>query len=273
MKHLFPALACVLVVASGAAYSQGSESPPSFFEVPQYDQPFAGWAEARLFSTRVNASDQPYEQFGLASTREGLIANSGELEYGVTDRFTIGAYLDLERPPDRAMHHTQTRLLARYRFANRHDLAINPALYFEYYIPYGGYAGEQKLETRFIIDRDVGDFRFVADPGLSVTTAGPERSGNPSLGLAAGIYWRRHFNVQPALEYYAQYGQVRGPGAKTEYVIPGFTIHLTPHLIYHLGVALGLTDASDDRVIVAEVRIEAPIFSPTTLFGRTLAER
>lgn len=252
---------------AGTGGGQGGEDPPNFFEVQQYDQPFAGWAEPTLWTTYVASSTRRYDHYDRDLPRDGLVAHSAELEYGLTDRLTVGSYFDFIDPRGGGARYTQTRLLARYRFSDRQELFVNPAIYFEYYIPNHGY-GDQQLETRFIADKDVGDFRFVANPTISVNTTGGEAGHQPSIGLSGGVYWRRPAVFQPGLEYYAEYGAWNHATQTKQYLLPTVDIALTPNITWHTGAGFGLTHDSDRFVLESQLRFEFNVIRPSHLFGR-----
>jgi len=272
MNRYTSVVAACLLFACGCASAQrkadagSSEGPPNFFEVQQYDQPFAGWAEPTIWSTYVGSSSQREQHFDQDHPRQGLWAHSLELEYGVTDRLALGAYVDVVDPPGGDARYAQTRLLARYRFSNRQELFFNPALYVEYYLPHGGY-GDRRLETRLILDKDVGDFRFVANPSVSVTTSGDNAWGAPSIGLAGAVYWRRPVLAQPGIEYYADYGQWNDQGHSKQYLLPTVDIALTPNVVWHIGAGFGLTSGSDHAVVETQLRFEYDVVRPSHLFG------
>lgn len=275
---LFPAFGLLGVTGLALGQSEGSGAqasdsggPPNFFEVQPYDQPFAGWAEPTLWSTYMASSAQRERHFNRDMPREGMWAHSLELEYGVTDRLALGAYFDFIDPRGAGARYAQTRLLARYRFSNRQELFFNPALYFEYYLPRSGY-GDQQLETRLILDKDVGDFRFVANPMISVNTSGSRSWGAPSVGFSGGAYWRRHAAVQPGIEYYADYGQWNQMGRSKQYLLPTLDIALTPNITWHIGAGFGLTAGSDHAVIETQLRFSRNVVRPSHLFGAPMQQ-
>lgn len=266
-------LSCLLAACGSALAQTGqgaaekSGGPPNFFEVQQYDQPFAGWFEATLFDTYVPSSAQREQHFGMDLPRKAFWAHSLELAYGVTDRLTLGAYADVTDPGGANARYAQTRLLARYRFSERQELFFNPALYVEYYLPRGGY-GDRELETRLILDKDLNDFRVVLNPTLSVTTSGDKAWGAPSIGLSGGVYYRRGATFQPGIEYVADYGAWNRHENTKQYVLPTVDIALTRNLTWHIGAGFGLTSGSDHVVIESQLRFEGDLLRPSHLFGK-----
>ena len=252
--------------SGGAGGGGGGESPPNFFEVQQYDQPFAGWLEPTLWTTWVGSTDRRYNRFGEDLSRHGMWAHSLELEYGVTDRFTLGSYFDFVDPRGGTFRFAQARLLARYRFAQRQELIVNPAIYFEYYLPNRAY-GDQELEARFIADKDIGDFRVVVNPTLALTTTGDDRWHAPSIGLSGGVYWRRPVTFQPGLEYFAEYGPINDVGNTRQYLLPSVDIALTRNITWHIGAGIGVTKGSDNFVVASQLRFEYNLVPPSRLFG------
>lgn len=260
--------ACLAAGATLAAGPEKSEGgPPNFFEVQQYDQPFAGWAEPTLWTTYIGSSSQREQHFGREYGRDAMWAHSFEFEYGLTDRLTVGAYLDAVDPTGQGARYAQTRLLARWRFSDRQELFFNPALYVEYYLPHGDY-GDHELETRLILDKDIGDYRLVLNPSLSWTTSGDQAWHAPSLGLSSGLYWRKPERVQPGIEYYADYGPTNQMGQSKQYLIPSLDIALGNQVVWHVGLALGLTSNSDHVAVESQLRFDTDIIRPSRLFGR-----
>jgi hypothetical protein len=259
--------ACALSSAqSTAAPYRGGEDPPNFFEVQQYDQPFAGWAEPTLWTTHVGSSAQRFHHYGMDVSRQGMWAHSLEFDYGATDRLAFGSYVDLVDPREGDTRYAQTRLVGRYRFSDRQELFVNPALYVEYYLPDKAY-GDQQLEARFIADKDVGDFRVVANPTLSVNTTGDKAWHAPSVGLSGGLYWRQPRILQPGLEYYADYGPLHDAAKTKQYLLPTVDVALTPGITWHTGLGFGLNAASDHFVIESQLRFEFNVVRPSRLFG------
>lgn len=258
--------AVMAIAAAVATPAIAAEDPPSFPRVYQYDQPLAGWLEANLWTTGVISSDQRYQHFGRDLRRQGLIAHSAELEYGLTDRLTVGGYLDFDSARDGPTRFTEGRIQARYRFANRQDLFVNPGVYFEYYIPRNGY-GEQEVEARIILDKDLNDFRIAANPRFSMTTSGPDAGATPEAALDLGAYYRRSGTIQPGLEYHGEFGKIGDWREKRHYLEPTVDIGLGKQVNWHLGAGIGLNRKSDDFFAQSIITVELNVIRPSRLFG------
>lgn len=258
-------LTAAALLAPVAARAQ--DGPPDFPRTYTYDTPLAGWAEATLWTTGVVDSKQPYDSFNADTTRDRLIAHSVELEYGVTDRLSVGGYLDFEDARGEPLRLTEGKLEARYRFSNRQDLFVNPGLYVEYYIPRKG-AGEQELEVRGIFDKDLNDFRLAANLRLEFETSGPDADGTPRLGLDLGVYYRRNASFQPGLEYHSDFGRVGDWKNQYHYVEPTVDIGLGKQVTWHLGAGVGFAGERDGFIAQSILTFEFNVLRPHRLFGR-----
>ena len=259
-----------LPLVSAAAFpatARAQEGPPNYFKVYEYDQPMAGWAEFNLWNTVVAASDQEYEPFDDGGERDGLLAHAAEVEFGVSDRVALGGYLDFETSPRGPFRFTRGRIVARYRFSNRHDLFINPALYVEYAIPRGSY-GEQEVELRLIGDKDLGDFRIAANPRLTMETTGPDAGNTPSAALDIGACYRRYRAVQPGVEYYGSFGKIGDWNGQTHYLLATADIGVGKQGTLNIGAGPGLNGNSDGFIVKSVLSFELNAIRPSVLFGR-----
>ena len=260
-------LALLAAASLAPALAHAQEGPPDFPRTYQYDQPLAGWAEISIWTTGIAASDQPDREFGATTTRQGRVAHSVEVEYGVTDRLSAGGYLDFDNARGRPFRFIEGRIEARYRFSNRQDLFVNPGLYLEYYLPRKGF-GDQELETRVILDKDLNDFRLAANPRLEFETTGEEADGTPRAGLDLGVYYRRHARVQPGLEYHGNFGRVGSWNSQQHYLEPTLDIALGKQLTWHLGAGVGLGGSADGFFAQSVISLDLNVIRPSRLFGR-----
>ena len=139
-KLLLFSLSCGLCVfLSAPCYSQ-------FYKIYGYQTPDAGETELVYWTTYIQSSDEHYDFFGKSVSRDGLMAHSFEVEYGLSNRFTVAAYVDFEHPEDGVFKRTRTKaVLARYRFYEKGSRPIDLAVYFEYIFPRKEYKNAEEI--------------------------------------------------------------------------------------------------------------------------------
>ena len=81
-----------------------------FFKIYPYLTPEAGEKELVHWFNAIG-SDHNYSFFGEEVSRQGLMAHSLELEYGLSNKWTAGIYLDFEQPKGQDLRHIKTKAL------------------------------------------------------------------------------------------------------------------------------------------------------------------
>ena len=135
-----------------------------FFKVYPYQTAEAGEKELVYWFSAIG-SDHQYSFFGEDVDRNGLLAHSVELEYGLSNKWTAGLYLDFEHPPGQPLKHIKTKALMFHgRFwekgerlmkniqavIDRHDVGaeltgVAPMFYITFKKdPTGAYKGKRK---------------------------------------------------------------------------------------------------------------------------------
>ncbi len=225
------------------------------FKVYGYKTPDAGEIELVYWTDYVLQSDQTMKYFGQKVDRESLWAHTLEVEYGVTDRFTLAAYVDYEQPDGEDFELVQARIVAaRYRFGEPGEHAFDTALYVEYYLPREGWQGEakEKAELRLIMEKDLGGSTLTLNPKFEKVTSGPEIEEGLEFEYGVSLYskWRGAFKW--GLEAYGGIGEfvnLKPVDRQKHYLVPAATWKVAEHLKWNLGAAFGLTDAADDVVL------------------------
>ena len=244
--------AALAALTALAAEPAAAQEAPTFPRVYQWETPQQGWLELTAWETVVPRSDVDDDRFGLASTRRGLWAQSIEVEYGFTDRLTVAAYADFEDPSGHDLAFTQARIEARSRLFDRYQRLLNPALYLEAHLPRGATGSPEELEARLILERDLGDFRIVANPALAKAWSTPEIAGGTLVELSAGAYDRRFWLAQPGVELFWSTGQLgHWPAFHAQYFLlgPSVDVNLTQELGFHVAAGFGVTDGTDDLMV------------------------
>lgn len=223
------------------------------FKVYGYNTLDAGEVELVYWTDYVVDSDLNMPYFGNTVERDGLLAHTFEVEYGFTDRWTASLYLDYEDPSGGDFESVQARVVAaRYRFGEPGTRFFDTAVYFEYIMPDPDYQGaKEKLETRFILEKQLGVHTLRLNPKLEKVTSGPDVEEGLEFAYSASIYRPLQERLQVGLEMHGELGELvdtRSPDDQEHYLVPAATFELMDHLEWNIGAAIGLTNASDDLV-------------------------
>ncbi len=233
-------------------------------QIYHWETPRTGWFELQMLNAFVLASAAPYDRFAGAETRKGLEQHFVEVEYGLTDRWSAGVYADFELPPSDSFRYSGVRVESSYRFFERYERVVELALHAEVQVPRPSSGAGEELETRLVLQRDFSDLRVVANPGFALPLSGDASEGL-EFSLAAGVYYRRFWRVQPALEYFAEFGSVAAPSPASEQrhvLYPGARVHLAPGLSWLLSVGIGLNETSDRWLLRGVLSYEFPTVPP-----------
>jgi hypothetical protein len=251
-------IAAIIFVAGSFSTAQAQEN---FYRVYQFETPFKGHLELTQWTTYIANSDESYEHFGKYLSRDQLLATSIEAEYGVTDHFVLAGYADFDDPKNGHFNYTQSRIEARYRFAERFDYFVNTAVYLEYYFPNQSYSNSQELEARLILDKDIEDFRIAVNPTLSKYINGDEdQSWQPAV--SAGFYYRRGKVIQPGVEYYENFHE------KSIELFPTLDVNISGAVQWHLGAGFGVHGPSDDLILKSILQVDLQAIRPTHLMRK-----
>lgn len=229
------------------------------FKVYGYSGPKTGEVEFAYWLDYFIASDNAYPFSGKDLQKEGLLRHTFEVEYGVTDRWTIAAYLDFEDPDGAEMKYVQFRsVFLRYRLFNPGERFFDPAIYLEYYIPREGERSEEHLETRLIFEKKMQgvDLRLnpIFDKKLTCPVVDPcEKVEGMEFEYGASAYLEVSRGVETGVELYGDMGEIanfKSPEKQKHYFFPAFKAEIGPVEV-NAGIGFGLTSASDDLVFKA----------------------
>ena len=167
------------------------------YQIYQFETPYQGHVALKSLDTYIGNSDLKNEHFDKMIKDENLWGHSFEAEFGILDHLEVDAYADFATPQHGNFSFAQTHFSALYRLGERFDNFVNIAFYGEYYIPSKSYSTSQEAEFRLILDKDLGDFRIVANPNISKYTTGDEDK-KLHLGLDAGFITEEYLLYNPA---------------------------------------------------------------------------
>ncbi len=226
------------------------------FKVYGYSTPDAGEIELVYWADYVAKSDNSMKYFGATGVdREGLWAHTLEIEYGLTDRFTIAGYVDFEKPSGEDLKYVQSRIVtARYRFGEAGERFFDTAVYVEYYLPDPDYQNEarEKIEARLILEKNINGKTLRINPRVEKKTSGPDVEEGLEFEYGASLYGPLSEHFQWGVEIYGDLGElvdIKSSNQQKHYLVPALTYKFSKVLKWNIGTAFGLTDASDDVVI------------------------
>lgn len=233
------------------------------FKVYGYKTPDKGEVEIVYWTDYVIKSDATMDYFEKSDVgREGLWGHTFEVEYGITDHWTVAGYIDFEQPKDEDFKYIQSRAVAaRYRFFEKGERFFDPAIYVEYYLPDPNYGGEakEKIEARIILEKDLGSTILTLNPKLEKVLSGPEVEEGLELDYGASLYYKMNPKLKPGLEIYGSMGEMvkfKSQDEQKHYIVPAVKWGIADHVSWNLGLAFGLTDASDDTVAKSIIEVE-----------------
>lgn len=229
-----------------------------FYKIYGYATPEAGEKELVYWLSYIPSSDNTYSFFGKNVDRKGLIAHSFEIEYALSNKFSVALYADFEQPKGSDLKWVKTKaVMARYRLYEKNSRPVDIALYAEYKLPRKGYKpsfkDSEELELKVILEKDFGFHTFVANPTFEKAMSGYEVSKDVEFIFNCGYYYKKSLTMQPGIEFYAKMGGLREINPfdeQTNYIFPtiDFTFGTKGNIIWHLGMGVGLTDPADNII-------------------------
>lgn len=228
-------------------------SSAQFFKVYPYQTAEAGEKELVYWFSALS-SDHSYTFFGEDVSRDGLTAHSIELEYGLSNKWTAGLYLDFEQPKGENLKHIKTKALMFHgRFWEKGERPIDLGLYVEYIIPKKEYKNKEQIEVKLIMEKDYGFNTFVLNPTFEKNVAGPDVDEGLEFALNGGWYYKKSLQFQPGIEFYTKWGELAEMSPIDEsklYIFPSIDIVLGKQgrINWHTGAGFGLTDPADNFV-------------------------
>jgi hypothetical protein len=243
-KHVFTLL-CLFML--------GTSSFSQFYRIYPYMTAEAGEKELVYWLSAIH-SDHQYEFFGEEVDRNGLTAHSIELEYGLSNKWTVGLYLDYEQPAGKPLKHVKTKALMFHgRFWEKGERPVDLGLYVEYILPRKGYKESEEIEIKWILEKDWGFHTFVLNPTFEKKISGPDVVERVEFALNGGWYYKKMEGIQPGLELYSKMGELYDMHPLNEskvYLFPTLdvTFGKKGRIIWHTGAGFGLTRPADNFV-------------------------
>ena len=224
------------------------------FKVYGYSTPDQGEMEVSYWVDYfIKGNDLPYPFFGKSVDKDKLWRHTVEVEYGVTDRWTLAYYADFEQPKDEDFKYVQSRaVFLRYRLFEPGQRFFDTTVYFEYYLPNHNYSENEKLETKIILEKNAGPLQIKLNPIFDKHLSGDDVGEGLEFEYAAGVYLKGLGAITPGLEFYGKMGEIgnlKSPNEQQHFIFPVIKAVISKHVDIDLGLGFGLTGQSDDLVV------------------------
>jgi hypothetical protein len=226
-----------------------------FFQVYGYLTPDANEKELVYWNSFIPSSDHSYPFFGDTVSRKGLMAHSLELEYGITNRFTVALYADFEQPRGENFRYIGAKaVMFYYQLFEKNQMPVDMALYAEYKLPRKGYKKSEEIEFKLIMEKDIKFHRLILNPTFEKKISGEDIEEGVEFVLNGAYTYTRSLVFQPKLEYYSKMGELNDMpsyGKQENYIFPSFDLYFGKYgqFRWHAGIGFGLTKPSDNFVI------------------------
>jgi len=256
MKKRYFGIACLL----GGAVTLASDSAQAlnYFELETYPYQTASRGEVELENftvyTRRGTQDAP-----VPDNNQGLVRNSMEVTYGVTDKTEVAGYVDYSRARgDEDWDPKASRAHVRTRFAEKGEWPVDLGLYAEAEFPRED-ENDIEFELRGIIEKDVDKWTFDINPILERTLKGVEKEEGTELHYAVAAIYRLNERWHPRLDFFGDFGPLsnfEGRDEQTHLISPAVDVLFGHGLSASFGVAFGQTKASEQQLARARVEWE-----------------
>lgn len=224
-----------------------------FYKIYGYGTLDAGEWELVYWNSYIMSSDLHMDFFDEHDIeKEGLIAHSLEVEFGLSHKWTVAAYLDFYDPSDAELMYVRAKAVAcRYRFYDKGSRPIDIGLYLEFKFPRKSFDDAEELEAKIILEKDVGSWTGVLNPTFEKKISGHDIEEGMEFNFSTGVYFRTIPWVEPGLEYYSKFGELRDFKSyddQQHVLFPTIDFIIKMRYRLHTGIGIGLTDASDNLI-------------------------
>ena len=162
-----------------------------------------------------------------------------ELEYGITDRWDIGTYLQFEQENDKnksTFSYDGFKVRTRYRIGEKDEYPVDTLLYLEYKRP-AELSDPDVFEGKLVVAKDIGKLNLAYNQIIEQKTDTDEKTEHE---YAAGVNYEIFPRVRMGVESKGNYTE------KKYYVGPTIATTLGNRAWIALGAAFGVNEKSDD---------------------------
>ncbi len=248
----------VILLGSATLLGSGSAYALNYFELEVYPYQTASQGEVELenFTTYTRRGTQ---EPSAPDDNKGLIRNSLEATYGITDKTEVAGYVDYSRARgDGDWDLKGSRVHVRTRFAEKGELPVDLGLYAEAEFPRKD-ENDVEFELRGIAEKDLGLWTLTLNPIFEKVVKGVEKEEGWEFQYAASIIYRLDKRWSPRLDFFGDFGPMRdfeGRDEQKHLISPAVDVHFGHGLSASFGVAFGQTKATEQQLVRARVEWE-----------------
>ncbi|MHB1285092.1 MAG: hypothetical protein ACYCYP_00790 [Leptospirales bacterium] len=240
---------------SGFVAIPANADPFTDFIIYPYDTPEQGEVSIGTWQTVLLPSQSGENLFSKSQRNANILFSTYSFEFGVTDWWTLGTYVDFVSGAGQTYSYYQTRAItSRIRFPKIPDF-IDPAIQIEYWAPAPGTNVPSFFDFILIGEKRIG--RFVLDINASFLFE-PDVSGSPvslppDFEYSSGLYYLLAENVNFGIEAFGATGPVTGmyglggtaiAEVQQQYIFQSWNVAIGNHIDWNFGVGTGLTASS-----------------------------
>ena len=220
------------------------------YETPEQGEISVGTWQTLLLPNKVTES-----LYGQNLRNSNLLFSTYVFEFGVTDWWTLGAYVDFLAGGAQPYSYLQTRAITtRMRFPRIPDF-IDPAVQIEYWAPGGGTGMQSFLNIILIAEKKIGRFIIDLNPSFFFATDGSEPNFPPEFAYSAGVYYILAENVNAGIEAFGDTGTINNMGPlggasplyaemQQQFIFQSWNFAIGEHIDWNVGIGTGLTPVS-----------------------------
>ncbi len=264
-QSFFAFLACVLTF-SGFFFAFALSPPKAFadpfrdFIIYPYETPEQGEISLGTWQTVLLPNKTAESIYGANIRNADLLFSTYVLEFGVTDWWTLGTYVDFVAGGGQTYSYLQTRAITtRLRLPRIPDF-IDPAVQIEYWAPGGGTGMQSFLDIILIAEKKIDRFILDINGSFMFATDGSEPNFPPEFSYSAGLYYLLADNVNAGIEAFGEEGTISnmdplgGPPSQyvamqQQFIFQSWNFAIGDHIDWNIGVGTGLTPVSSPFAI------------------------
>lgn len=217
-------------------------------------------ATQRVYSPHVSQGELELEYLGRVDFDDDPDKDRAQKQkfavgYGVTDRWFTEIYGEIEREggaegDEDGFEFTAVEFENRLELTEPGETWVDVGLYFAYEIATKD-DGHDKVEGKLLLEKETGVLSHRLNLILE-REVGNGASNDTEGGLAWSTRWRAHEAVEPAVEWFSDFGAL-GSGTSWDEqkhsVGPALYGKISPHIGYEVAYLFGVSDAAPDGEI------------------------